>query len=165
MQKNQQMKTSYINLFVALLLIAGVSCKKDGFGPLTDNQPDVPLVVSNATDFRPGPTVRVSKATGQIQFVLSIPASSGRTIKEITKIAAATSVTTIQGATGLYVSTPIAASGTSVTYNTTLTEYTTKTGQTVPAVNTELGRRFYFLVTLDDNTQIISSEVRVLVVD
>ena len=147
------------------MLIAAVGCKKDGFGPLTDNLPEVPLVVSNATEFRPGPTVKASKANGQIQFVLSIPANSGRTIKEITKIAAATSVSTIQGATGLYVSTPIAASGTSVTYNTTFAEYTTKTGQSVGAVNTELGRRFYFLVTLDDNSTIISQEVRVLITD
>jgi len=65
------------------------------------------------------------------------------------------------------VATPIAASGTSYTYNTSLTEYFTKNPVSAsnPAakVNTELALRFYFLVTLDDNTQLVTMPVRVLV--
>jgi len=157
-------KYSRFKIFLFALVVTAASCeKKDGFGPLTDNPPAIPVTVSNATDYRPGPTVNASKANGQVQIVLSIPANSGRTIKEITKVAAATSLTTIQGSTGLYTSTPIPGSGTTATFNTTFTEYTAKTGQAIPAANNELGRRFYFLVTLDDGTQIIPTEVRVLV--
>lgn len=149
-----------------LLVFISISCKKDyDFGPLTDKRPDVPVTVSNASDFRPGPTVRASKADGKIQIVLQIPAASNRTIKEITKVAAATTFTAIQGSTGLYTTSPIAGSGTMVTFNTTLTEYTTKTGQTIPASNAELTRRFYFYLTLDDGSVIVPNDVRVLVVD
>ncbi|MEO7445408.1 MAG: hypothetical protein ABIT96_13960 [Ferruginibacter sp.] len=155
-----------------LVLSLFVSCKKED-GPLSDSKPAVPVIVSNAIAFRPEPTVSFSKAavvngvTAPIQIVLTIPSSSGRTIKEITKVAASTSYTAIQstGTTGFYTTGPIAASGTSVTFNTTAAEYTAKTGQAITATNTELGRRFYFMLTLDDGSVIITEAVRVLVQD
>jgi hypothetical protein len=148
----------------ALLLFVG--CTKER-GPLTDIKPAVPVTVSNAIDFRPEATVSTSLATGNIQITLAIPASTGRTIKEITKIAASTSYTQIQstGATGFYtpVATPITVNATSYTFNTTLTAYLGLYPTPAPIVNSELSRRFYFLVTLDDGTQIVTNPVRVLV--
>ena len=147
------------------------ACKKDGFGPLTDARPAVPVNVANATDFRPGPTVTASRATNTFSIVLEIPANSGRTIKEITKVAAtAGSSQALFGTTGLYNAAPIAGNGSNkITFTTSLTEYTTKTGTAVPANNPpmngiELTRQFYFLVTLDNNETIVTQQVRVLVI-
>lgn len=158
------------------LMLAAVlftACEKED-GPLSDLKPAVSVTISNATDFRPDPTVTASKSAivspgviGPIKIVLSIPASSGRTITSITKVAASTSYTAIQstGTTGFYTTAPIPGNGTTATFNTTLTEYVAKTGQAITASNTELTRRFYFLVTLDDGSVIVTVPVRVLVID
>jgi hypothetical protein len=160
-------KKSFSSLF--LLLAVCFSCTKDkGFGPKSDAIPGNAITVQNATDYRPDPTVTTSMiGGGNIQIVLSLPKNSKRTIKEITKVATSTSYTKIQGATGFYISGPIAGSGTTATFTTSLTEYFTKNPVTKdnPAAkaDTELTLRFYFLVTLDDNTTIITPGVRILV--
>ncbi len=155
---------------VAALVFAGCTkqSKDSGPFPLSDVKPKVPVTVSNAMDYRPEPTVSTSKAGGgTIQIVLSIPSGTGRSIKEITKVAASTTYTQIQstGTTGFYTAAPIAGSGTTATFNTSITEYISKFGGSAPASNTELARRFYFLVTLDDNSVIVTEAVRVLVLD
>ncbi len=157
---------------VAVAALVFSSCTKQskdsGPFPLSDVKPVVPVTVSNAMDYRPEPTVSTSKAGGgAIQIVLSIPSGKGRTIKEITKVAASTTYTQIQstGTTGFYTAGPIAGSGTTATFNTSITEYISKFGGSAPASNTELARRFYFLVTLDDNSVIVTEAVRVLVLD
>jgi hypothetical protein len=160
------------SIFIAaLFLVSFVACEKDGFQPLTDERPDVPVTVNNATDFRPGPTVTASRATNTFSIVLEIPATSGRTIKEVTKVvASAGSSQPLFGTTGLYNVAPIPGNASNkITFNTSLTEYTSKTGQAVPANNPpinaiELTRQFYFLETLDNNDVIMTQQVRVLVV-
>jgi hypothetical protein len=169
------------NLSLCLLvtgLLVNSSCTKEE-GPLSDIKPTTPIVVSNAIAFRPEPTVTVSKSAivgpgvvGPIQITLSIPASSPRTIASITKVAAATAYSQIQNLSAppipypvFYNTAAIPGSGKTATFNTTLTEYIAKTGQAVSATNAELTRRFYFLVTLDDNTEVITEPVRVLVQD
>jgi hypothetical protein len=160
------MKSIIKYLSLMLLLQAFVACEKtEGFTPLTDTKPPIPVTVPNAIDYRPNPTVKASKADGKIQIVLQIPASSGRTIKEITRVAAGTAYSIVQTNTGLYNTAPIPGNGTSVTFNTTLTEYTTRAAGTIPASNAELAKRFFFMLTLDNNQVIYPSEVRVLVVD
>lgn len=161
---------------LAAVLLVGVlisSCKKEN-GPLSDIKPGVPVTVTNAVAFRPEPTVTASKSAiispgviGPITIILSIPASSGRKITSITKVAASTTYSAIQstGTTGFYTTAPVMGSGTTATFTTNLTEYVAKTGQAITASNTELTRRFYFLITLDDNTIIIPEPVRVLVID
>jgi hypothetical protein len=165
----------YINIknsFCLLLFVAVLaSCTKTkGFGPKSTSEPSIPVTVTNAADYRPEPTVTTSlSGTGAIQIVLSIPASSGRTIKEITKVALATSYAPIQstGATGFYNTAPYSASGTTATFNSSITEYFAHKAQssTNPAAkaNTELTFRFYFLLTLDDGSVIVTEPVRVLV--
>ena len=160
-------KKSFSCLF--LLLAVLFSCTKDkGFGTKSDAIPGNAITVQNATDYRPDPTVTTSMTGGgNIQIVLSLPKNSKRTIKEITKVAASTSYTKIQGTSGSYVTGAIAGSGTTVTFTTTLTEYFTKipVSASNPAAkaDTELTNRFYFKVTLDDNTTIITPGVRILV--
>lgn len=161
---NSIKKISGFLLFAAVL----IGCTKER-GPLTDVRPAVPVTVTNASDYRPEPTVTTAlTGTGDIQIVLSIPANSGRTIKEITKVSASTSYTQVRGTTGLYTSVAIPGNGTTVTFATSLTEYFTKKPKSnsnpEAKVNTELANRFYFAITLDDGTVIYPEPVRVLVI-
>lgn len=157
------------SLAIFLLTTTFTACKKEGFLPLTDSRPPIALNVSNATEYRPGPTVTVSRANPAFTIVLSIPDGIGRSIKEITKVAATSGTSQpLYGTTGLYNAAAIPGSGNSATFSTTLAEYTAKTGSAVPANNppvnaVELTRQFYFLVTLDNNETIVSQQVRVLV--
>lgn len=163
-------KKLYLLLLLATVLL---SCTKDkGFGSKSDNVPINLISVSNAKDYRPDPTVTTSLGGGgNIQVVLSLPANSKRSIKEITKVAASTSYTKIQsaGTTGFYSVTPVAGSGTSVTFTTTLDEYFTKfpvsASNLAAKKDTELSLRLYFLVTLDDASTVITPGVRILVLE
>ena len=152
--------------YILAIMISLAGCTKQTVGPLTDLRPAVSVTVSNAVDYRPEPTVSTSKASGgAIQIILSIPSGLGRTIKEITKVAASTNYTLLQSSAGAYNSAPIAGSGTTVTFSTNLAEYVSKAAGVIPASNTELAKRFYFLVTLDDGTALITMPARVLVLD
>ena len=163
---NRIYRTAYIIMGAILIN----SCSKQETDPLLDARPQVPVSITNATEFRPDPTVTTSLAAGgHIQVELSIPAQSGRTIKEITRVAASTSYTKIQsgGSTGYYEATPIPVNGTSYTYTTTVAGYFVKfpVSASNPAAkaNTELALRLYFLITLDDNSQLVTMPVRILV--
>lgn len=162
--------------FCFLILVSAISCKKtEGFNSLSDNKPEVPVTVANAYDYLPAPTIKASKAENKITITLQIPESSGRKIKEITKIAASTTAnyTAIYsgtavgtGTTQLWSNTPVPVNGLSYTFNTTFDEYKTKTGgTTTPGSNAFLNRDFYFLVTLDNGQTIIPMYTRVWVVD
>jgi hypothetical protein len=160
----------YKTAFLVMSAVVSNSCSKQDIDPLMDLRPAVPVSITNATEFRPDPTVTTSLAAGgKIAVTLSIPATSGRTIKEITRIAASTSYTKIQsgGSTGYYENAPIAVNGTTYTYNTTLTDYFAKfpvtTANPAAKANSELALRLYFLVTLDDNSQLVTMPVRILV--
>lgn len=164
------MKINFKIIPILALSIIMISCKKESFNGLSDLRPAVPVTVTNAIDFRPEPTVSTSIAAGgAIQIILAIPSGSGRTIKEITKIAASTTYSQIQSTatTGFYTVAPITVNSTSYTFNTTLAEYVVKGPGIIPVVSatagTELAKRFYFLLTLDDGTVIIPESVRVLV--
>lgn len=158
---------------ICLLAMAGFSsCEKDGFVPLTDTRPAIPVIVTNSTDLRPGYTVRVLQSDGNFKFDLEIPASSGRTIKEITSIVAGSGSSRFFGRTPItefvYINAPIPGNGNKVSFSTSITEYTSKTGAGIPnfgtAAQVELTNPFYFLITLDDNSTIVSEQVRVLVI-
>ncbi len=159
-----------INKLAGLILIATLmfGCKKE-VGPLSDTRPAVSVTVTNATAYRPDPTVTTSlSGGGAIQIVLSIPTGSGRKIKEITKITASTNYTDIQGIGRDYVVAPIVVGATTVTFTTSIAEYFTKfpvvpVSNPAATANAELARRFYFLITLDDNSVIVTTPVRILV--
>lgn len=162
---------------LALLIVVGSSCKKtEGFTSLTDSIAEIPVSVTNIYDYLPAPTVKASKAENKIAITLQVP--SGRTIKEVTKIAVAgtASFGPIQngtvvgrGANQLWSNTPVPVNGSSYTFTTSFTEAQAKSptalGLTWPsASNALLGMDFYFQLKLD-NDQILTPYVRVFVVD
>jgi hypothetical protein len=158
--------------FLLLVAVLGSCSKQKGFGPNYKdyNGGNTPVVITNAVDYRPDPTVPTAVAgDSSIKIVLAIPASSGRTIKEITKVATSSSYAAIQstGTTGFYNVPVIPGSGTTVTFTTSIKEYyvnnpVSKTNP-VPATNSELTFRYYFRLTLDDASVVYPTPVRVLV--
>jgi hypothetical protein len=159
----------------ALLFLTG--CKKDGYGPLSDAPADVQINVTNVYDYRPNATVLASKAANKITITLTIPAESGRTIKEVSKVSATANGnfgvirdSTIVKSTGLYFNTPVAVNAATYTFTTTFDEYRAKISATstpaaVPTSNALLARDFYFQLKLDNDRVIYPTSVRVWVVD
>lgn len=169
------MKLTIIKGFLlATLAVANFACKDDLIYSelVRDNRPAVPVTFPNAQTFGGNPWIDVSVAGGgAIKFDLSIPAGSGRTIKEITTVAG--------GATGINVGSlnsvaakintaPIPGSGTTASFTTTLAAFRTKfpAVNVTPATNPLSPREiaFIFLVTLDDNTQIVTQQVRARII-
>jgi hypothetical protein len=158
-------------LYLSLLLLWTASgCKKDTFNFASTSHPDIPVTVANLYGVYNGvPTIATSLASGTITIGLSIPASSGRTIREITRVGVASTPSNykvVEQGSGLYNTAPIAGSGTSVTFTTSLSEYTAKTGLSVTSGGTAtsfLGRYFYFLITLDNGDQLLPVPVRIYV--
>jgi hypothetical protein len=159
---------------IIICLISAISftqCKKNDFNYLSSNHPAVPVTITNIYLVTNGlPTVLTSiSGGGAITISMSIPASSGRTIKEITRVGTATTPTNykvVEVSTGLYNTAPIAVNGTTYSFTTSLTEVAAKTGTTIATGGTAtsfLGRYFYFLITLDDGTQLIPVPVRIYV--
>lgn len=155
-----------------LVLFSFSSCKKDDYNWLTSSHPDIPVtVVNNYVYFNGIPNVQTSIAAGgNISIVLEIPGSSGRTIKEITKVALGTSTqnyAVVQNSTAAYNAAPIPGSGNRVTFNTTLSEFASKSGTalvtTGGTATSFISRYFYFLITLDNGQQLIPVPVRVYV--
>lgn len=159
-----------IFIIIAAAVLVLSSCTKQDTNPLLDSRPDVPVTITNASDYRPDPTVTCSLKDSIITISLEIPAQSGRSISQISKIATSTSFTKIQGSSGLYVSTPIPVNGTSYTFKTSLKEYYTKNPSTGksgsnpdPVINVELANRYYFSIKLDNGADVIALPVRILI--
>lgn len=163
-------------LLLALLVVVNFACKEDyNFSELVrDNRPTVPVTFPGTTTYGFNPFIVSSLAAGApIQFTLSIPSTSGRTIKEITKVvggATGITVATLNAATSTtaFNTAPIAGNGTTAVFTTTLAAFKTK----YPSVNTTPAAlpnyteiQFLFLVTLDDGTQVIPEPVRVRIVN
>lgn len=149
-----------VSIVTAVLVFS--SCSKQATDPLMDARPEVPVNFTNAIANRPDPTVTCSLKDSIITIKLEIPAQSGRTIAQISRIATSTSYSKIQGTSGLFVSTPITVNATSYTYTTTLKAYFAFNGGSATA-NSELANRFYFLVMLDNGAELITTPVRILI--
>jgi len=161
-------------LFLGIIGIIGLgSCKKEKNVSLETNIAQIPVTVSDVIGYYTTPTVQTTKAAGTVKIVLNIPQNSGRTIKEITRVAASASVNGVQVTTGLYNTAPIPGSGTSATFTTTLTEYAAKVGPVIaptlpiPATagtaSSFLPRNFFFMITLDNGDVIFTTNVRVYI--
>ncbi|WP_080053903.1 hypothetical protein [Spirosoma aerolatum] len=172
------MKKILLNLLLLAVVAGGsFSCKDDlVYSDLVrDNRPAIPVTFPGTTTYGFNPFIISSLAAGgPIQFTLSIPASSGRTIKEITKVLGGGTGITIGNlnsgtyATTLLNSAPIAGSGTTAVFTTTIADFKKKypSVATAPVAlpnYTEI--QFLFLITLDDGTQIIPEPVRVRIVN
>lgn len=167
-------KTIIQRFFLVLLVMTSLACKDDlEYGPLVrDNRPAIPVTFPGTITFGGNPYIEVPAASGVIRFTLSIPASSGRTIREITKVAGPTTATnagSLNTAASVINTAPIPASGTTATFETTVAAIRTRfpvaannpayTPSADPYTPRELG--FIFLITLDDNTtQIVTQQVR-----
>jgi hypothetical protein len=167
------MKNILFKSFLVLALaVACFSCKKDDelSELVRDNRPAVPVTFPGATTFGFNPYI-TTPAEGSITFTLSIPASSGRTIREITKVGSGG--TGINAATlkdASYISAPIPGNGTTAVFTTDMKEFKIKRAS---VYNSLLPKQqplpefweiaFIFLITLDDGTQIVTQQVRVRV--
>ncbi|QMW01108.1 hypothetical protein [Spirosoma foliorum] len=171
------MKTYLIKgLILALLAGGSFSCKDDYIYSdlVRDNRPAIPVTFTDATTYGFNPFIISSLAAGgPIQFTMSIPASSGRTIKEITKVvggATGINVATLNAATATtaYNAAPIAGNGTTAVFTTTIAAFKAKypsVATTPVALPNYTEIQFLFLVTLDDGTQIVPEPVRVRIVN
>src|SRR6185437_15584823 len=116
-----------IYLFLlAFTLLAGCT-KQNGFGPnyTAYNPPAVPIIVTNAMDFRPDPTVSTSlSGDSSITITLGISGANVRSIKQITEVIGSGSFAAIQNSVSKFYNTaPIAAANGTVTFKTSIAEY------------------------------------------
>ena len=164
------MKNIVFKLFMfCLIAVMSIACEpKVDFGTfLSNNYPAVPVTFSNATTFGNDPFVTTSNTTGgNIQFVMEIPATSGRKIASIEAVHGGnTGINASSLGSPNYKSTPEAVNATTWTFNTTLTEFKTKVpsvSTAAPAAGTQFREiAFIFKIKLDDNTEIITTRVRV----
>lgn len=164
------MKILKYSLFCLLLLAGFSSCKKDGFQPMDDSRPPIPVNVANAAAWRGSWAVSASEAANNFSIVLEIPESSGRKIKEITKVTMNSGPYDLLDASiDPFKPVPIPGNNTNkITFNTSISEIGTY-GVPKPAYPkgipaAEYPYQFYFLLTLDDNSTLITQPVRVLMV-
>lgn len=146
------------------------SCDKDYNEFYSDNKPEIPVTFPGATThgFNPYKSISLS-GDGKIEFVLSIPENSGRTIKEIT--------TVVGGATGIqagnlrnasvakYISSPIPGNGSNVTFTTNFEEFASKSATNAALVKVGGELAFMFLIKLDNDQEIIPVQVRVRITE
>ncbi|HEV9038799.1 MAG TPA: hypothetical protein VGQ51_19315 [Puia sp.] len=163
-----------ISLFAFSLAAVTLVCcnKQSGLGPnYTDyNPPAAPIVVTNAVDYRPDPTVTTSlSGDSSITITMALTGNSGKSMTQITNVIGSTSYAAIQSATSKwYNAAPITATNNSVTFKTSIGEYfknyPLKAGTNPAATaNVELAFRFYFSIELSDGSVVYPTPVRVLV--
>jgi hypothetical protein len=155
------------NIILVLSLLFAVtltSCEKEDFGTFnSDNRPDVPVTFPGTISHGFNPYISKSiSGDGVIEFTLSIPATSGRTIKEISRVVGGgTSINAAGAVEGTYIESPIAGNGTTAVFRTTLEEFSSKSTANAGLVKAGNEIAFMFLVTLDNNDTIIPTQVRV----
>jgi hypothetical protein len=167
------LKNIFIKINIVLIALLTFACgqNESEFGTLVrDNRPAVPVLITGNGVFTFGgnPTLPVSVAIGNIEATISIPASTGRTIKEIKSIIAGNSVTPgalISPTSVKFNTAPIPVGGTEYKFSTTLAAVK----QRYPAVNITpvtlspppsppayRNVTFLFLVVLDSGDEIVS---------
>lgn len=164
------MKKTIIKSFLLLTLaMTSFACEDDLIYSdlVQDRRPSVPVSFPGTTTFGGNPFIDVSAAAGNISYTVSIPTSSGRTIREITTAAGGgtgINAGTLNAAAAKINTAPIPGSGTTATFTTTLAAFRTRfpAVSVVPSTNPLTPREiaFIFLITLDDNSTIITQQVR-----
>lgn len=166
----------------------------NSLSPLKDSVTDIPVTVPNQEFFERFPIVTASLSNkptattvGPFTIILQIPADKGK-IKEITRIATGTSgLANLQPGTESLAfnydaisktTVPISGSGTNqITFTSSLDKYTAyrtrvgagAAGQAASTAGFTLQNPnqlpFYFLLTLEDGRQLVSTAIRVRVLD
>jgi len=163
------MKRNLIYLVLAVMTLF-VSCNKDYTEFYSDNRPEIPVTYEGALTEGFNPYIKVPLATNTFKLTLTIPESSNRKIKEISKVlAGATSINAGGVRTGTYITSPIAGSGNKVVFNTSVSEFRSKSAANEKIIkdfenSTTLKTQeiaFMFLVTLDNGQEIIPVQARI----
>lgn len=152
-----------------------------------DNFPEVPILFTGTTSFGANPFYQVKFVDSAnpntnpqaVSVTLAVGGESGRTIKEITKVLVGpTGITPgniITSTTVNFLPGVLAVNGTTVTINTTvgaLNTYIAGTANDITQARVDLATTstpatpyieaaFLFWVTLDDNSSVISQQVRI----
>ena len=176
------MKKNILNITLLLCLVmACFSCEDDfDYGQFSrDNKAAVPVTYQDATTYGHAPFYTVQKeSTSDIKITLEIPQSSGRSIREITRVVGGTTginagTVTTNATAANTIQANITGTGNTATFTTSLPALRTKfpSGGAFAALNgptatstakyTEFA--FMFLVTLDDDQTIIPVQLRLRV--
>lgn len=163
-------KKPIYQFLLAGALLAGCN-KQNGFGPNYSayNAPGTPIIVTNAVDYRPDPTVSTSlSGDSSITITLGISGTNTRSIKQITEVIGSSSYAAIQNPNSKFYNTaPIPATNNTVTFTTSIAayfqHYPVSSANPKATANVELANRFYFQLTLDDGSIVYPTPVRVLV--
>jgi len=163
------MKRNLIYLIVAVMTFL-TSCDKEYSELYSDNRPEIPVTYEGALTEGFNPYIKVPLSTNTFKLTLVIPENSGRKIKEISKVlAGATSINAGGVRKGTYITAPIAGSGNKVVFNTSVSEFRGKSAANETLIanfekSTTLKTQeiaFMFLVTLDNEQEIIPVQARV----
>jgi len=182
------MKLQLINILkavpVLIVTFLAASCSGDFDDNLVkDNLPAIPVTYDGATTagFNPYYAVPYQGGNATITITMKIPETSKVKIKEVTKVIAGITGINAGGLTSQdpaivlpsYITSPIASSdGYSVTLTTSLSEFNTKVPTsgsnkanitTAPAAGAFTERAFMFLLTMEDDSQIIPMQCRIRV--
>lgn len=163
------MKTK-IFFTLTLILFAFNACDDQWTDDLVvDNKPEIPVTFPGSTSFGGSPYYEQPRSQDQITISVQIPENSPVKIAEISKIIAGTSSITpgnlMTATVASYIAAPIVVNGYSTTFTTSITEFNSKVaaasriGATVNAPYTE--RAFMMLVTMEDGSQIIPTQIRI----
>ncbi|MFZ4261864.1 hypothetical protein ACFRAE_07465 [Sphingobacterium sp. HJSM2_6] len=165
------MKTIY-NIIIAILVITGLSaCKKEYYSLYKDNKPEIPVTYEGARTAGFNPYIEIPATQNNISVTLLIPETSGRKIKEISKVEAGSTAINANGARkGKYISSAIAGQGNKVTFSTTLSSFKAYSPNNekliadfmTNAKANELQIAFMFLIKLDNDQEIIPVQLRVV---
>src|ERR1700743_480234 len=102
-----------IYLFLLAVVLTGSCSKQHGLGPnYKDYNPGPnPVLITNAVDYRPDPTVTTSlSGDSSITITLTLNSSVGRSMKEVTHVIGSSSYAAIQNsASKFYNAAPLAA--------------------------------------------------------
>ena len=170
------MKHTFLKIcFLVAGLFSLAACDKDFTDDLVrDNKPEIPVTFEGATTsgFNPYYAVPYNGGTSEISFRITIPSNASLKIKEVTKAIAGGTAITVTGlntsSTPSYLDAPVSVGGTSVTITTSIAEFNSKvpgsaiTG-TPPSGSSFEERAFYFLLTMEDDSQIIPVQCRIRV--
>lgn len=163
--------------FGVLFMVLSTSCEQpfEDFNVLNqDNRPDIPVTFPNfiSQGFNPYLVVSrgVTPSTAAFDVQISIPANSGRNIKNVFIRGGNTALNaaSVTGSVTYYApATALSGLGTTqVTFSSNLTEFVAQAGQgttvngTINAANGFNEVAFIFRIVLDDDSEIITTQVR-----